>query len=1182
MQLVSRDKRLYVLLIILLSVLAFLWHQNYQRHERYLAQQKARAERHDVATAKTLDQFESRFDWPSTNWFLYPDQQPDLAWQLTTRQTLDAAQAGAHFGYIVLPLQENYPEDDRTALLMASRYLAEQIQRRTHQAVMSPELAYRLLGPTAKQFRDAKAEALAKRFHAKLVVFLGKDKSFGHGHWLHLATILADDSGHIKHYALKNVKLNKGKRPLEPEIERVAPALAAKLVPGAPTPKQKPVVQSVSYQTLPDKLDGLVTDAKTPLDHAVALQLLALLTPHALAYQRHRLFERSLMALEEISPKSAGYDVLKARALFYLYRRPWAMPLLARTSSAAGKALKAYLNGNYPAAAKWTREIKNPVLKAAADLELTDLSYHYYEKPPQPPVSLNLPNLTWASLLDAGFHDDDDWYAPDNQPFFQGLDGLLPSFDKAFSQTQQARVLSGESDGDTTGWDLMQAVFDKAGHQTGEGHFSSRLEAGDLWRLYQDLAVGNSLRHLYRDVQVYGDYDDAVSLAQNLAPSLLGQPHFMNLYAQALYNEAKSVSGNRKNQLLTKAHKLAYDAIVDAGHLSQDSADAYGILSTIASEIPKAKLQFPPHGAYAPWPGLDFPSYALQYVRISSPGGLPYTNSNFGTLEEAAQYKTLQGKALQKVLAARFDGNPLKAAFEASRLENKGDIPGAIKSLEKAIAEGDSAWNTYNELGHLYLGQGQYKKARDTYLRYPPFTDSNSQTPVSDSNDAYDAGSKFFWSGRYVMAEALYQICVSLQTGAASDYSAVERIALLHQDYAKALITAFHDARRYNDRYRFRDYLVLMHLLGYHQQADAGFKALSGRFDTPDLWESKLIGDRMRQVKLSQQIKSSEQFINDHHAPDIPEEARWFIANQLTMDRAPDIAAIKQLKPLDKSPAIHEEMPGKLAQAFNTGHKNQAPVSLNSAPRSPLSQQPHHCAGIATQPAYYDSLLGFTTAFADFSSGHEKAAWHQFLALDCQHAILNNKSLQQALPFMAMTAVEAGNKDHLDRLMAILHKSLDGNNYNLALAEAVQAADQGHAGKALLALKRAFHYHPLTGWRPMGTWYQLALTSEWLYKRTHDRRFIDTALTWANRFEKIQPQFGWAYAFQARYAKDRDTRVQAAAFAHYLDPQSLWLSQVPSSIRKQGKRWWQSHNPFKAAAKTLQDEQARASANQGA
>lgn len=60
----------------------------------------------------------------------------------------------------------------------------------------------------------------------------------------------------------------------------------------------------------------------------------------------------------------------------------------------------------------------------------------------------------------------------------------------------------------------------------------------------------------------------------------------------------------------------------------------------------------------------------------------------------------------------------------------------------------------------------------------------------------------------------------------------------------------------------------------------------------------------------------------------------------------------------------------------------------------------------------------------------------------------------------------------------------------------------------------------------------------------------------------IQPQFAWAYAFEALYAEDEEERVRAAAFAQYLDPNSAWLSKVPEAIRKKGAERWPELNPF--------------------
>jgi len=79
---------------------------------------------------------------------------------------------------------------------------------------------------------------------------------------------------------------------------------------------------------------------------------------------------------------------------------------------------------------------------------------------------------------------------------------------------------------------------------------------------------------------------------------------------------------------------------------------------------------------------------------------------------------------------------------------------------------------------------------------------------------------------------------------------------------------------------------------------------------------------------------------------------------------------------------------------------------------------------------------------------------------------------------------------------------------------------------------------------------------------TGDRRYIDLGLGWAEGFRIAQPQHSWLHSFYAKYATDEKKRVEAAAYAQYLDPDSAWLASVPDKVKQAATIWWQKNNPF--------------------
>jgi hypothetical protein len=154
-------------------------------------------------------------------------------------------------------------------------------------------------------------------------------------------------------------------------------------------------------------------------------------------------------------------------------------------------------------------------------------------------------------------------------------------------------------------------------------------------------------------------------------------------------------------------------------------------------------------------------------------------------------------------------------------------------------------------------------------------------------------------------------------------------------------------------------------------------------------------------------------------------------------------------------------------------------------------------------------------------------------------------------------------------LLAYLGTLKRESHFDAGLTRAVLLASAGDHDQALAALVDAYHSRPHTRWRPFFSWYQLTDTAEWLYKETGDERFLKHALQWAKAYQEIQPQFGWAYAFEAVYSKDRNARIEAAGYASYLDAGSAWLQQVPEDIREQGRKWWSENSPYEQIKKDL-------------
>ncbi len=138
--------------------------------------------------------------------------------------------------------------------------------------------------------------------------------------------------------------------------------------------------------------------------------------------------------------------------------------------------------------------------------------------------------------------------------------------------------------------------------------------------------------------------------------------------------------------------------------------------------------------------------------------------------------------------------------------------------------------------------------------------------------------------------------------------------------------------------------------------------------------------------------------------------------------------------------------------------------------------------------------------------------------------------------------------------------------FDFYLHEAILDAYNGKIEDSILSLKKAFSDDYIRAerelYRPIFRRYQILQICKWLYLEYDDDQYLELALNWARRIQKVTPQHAWAYSFEALYGENRQAKVRAAAYALYLDSKSYWLSLVNEEIKKDAFRWWEENNPF--------------------
>ncbi|MCG8579181.1 MAG: hypothetical protein MI866_04660, partial [Bacteroidales bacterium] len=587
--------------------------------------------------------------------------------------------------------------------------------------------------------------------------------------------------------------------------------------------------------------------------------------------------------------------------------------------------------------------------------------------------------------------------------------------------------------------------------------------------------------------------------------------------------------------------------------------------------------------------GMDLPrAYIVVAKRILSADSvkaLPYDHTNFSTLKSTAHRKKWSDEKLIGFLQRRYKGHPEHASFLADIMLDSNRTDEAIDLLKSVIENDHSDWNAHDRLGELLIQESKYIDADNVYSNYSGFnSDVNSQR-VHLSNNAYLAGNRFYWRGRYDEAKKFYSIAGSLDTGAESGYASLQRLAMMSHDYQTALEYSFRRGKRYNSVYGYRDYLVMMHLLGAHKDAISGFTSLVSRYKKPPIWTSLLIGQRIESGSETNYHKLVGDILEN--APEFMkiQAARYVFLNNIT-DRLPTKTDLSDFPEIQSHPKQRQSVNNVMQKITQELGIKKSTLKCEYDKKE-CQEDKNDVSTVPVNSNRFNKYKNYLDAYIDFKNSEYDKAFEKYLRNNKAESILTKKheysqngklntvlNTNHTLPYLAMSAL----KSDKGKFLQSLKKSIKGihltkeSAFDVLLTESVISASEKQWDKSLDYLKQAFNRRPHTKWRPIYSWYQITEISEWLYLLSNDKRFIDLALDWAKNYQVIQPQFSWAYAFEALYSDNKQNKIKAAAFALYLDRDSYWLSKVPHDIKLLGKEWWKINNPFKIDAMSQQNE----------
>ncbi|MES9942567.1 MAG: hypothetical protein ABW104_21250 [Candidatus Thiodiazotropha sp. 6PLUC2] len=1113
-------------------------------------------------------------------------------WEVEESKNHLSQLGGSQYDVIVLPLQQKLPYYDRVGRVMSARWVANEIEMQAGMRVMSPELALRALGERRRRFDIDAVNGLAQKIDASVIyLYLDNSSSSMGKKEIDLLVVKSNKQGKITNKFILDLQQTSLENPLENVVKNRSQKIVSELFAKDlnKVVNNKPNHQFVDNKqllskSLPESLDELVEKLISPMEHAAYMQLFALMTPSVLRYERDRLFERSLMALSEVDPSSEEYNLLKSRALFHLTRKPVALGGLSDAVKPEEMALKAYLDGNYLDLKQYTQDIDSPLLQLMSYFELKEIQYAYSIEEDQDVVVKNSPK-PWSGLISGVARDNDVWYAPDNTLFLSDLKGLYRKFDIYYERQLNAQVMSGELNIDQISNDVVGKILHKRLENTVKDecclNYNEKLQNSDLWNFYRNHLLANILRRLNRSVNVHGNFDTAHDYALNLESKLEGHPTYTRLYAEASAGLASKKSENEKSFYYKKALELSDKVLTYSGASDLDLLYSELVRNNVLKSSRDLIKNNPPR--FYSMRKRDIPrSYVVVASRVlseDSQEALPYDNINFNILKFTANSQKWSDEKLIKYLESRYIGHPEREVYLANRMIADNQDEKAIDILQKAIKNDRSNWKAYIQLGDLLIGQSKYTEADEMYSTYEGFSGKIDANRVYLANRAYHAGNEFYWHGRHEETKKYYKLAGNLNTGSASGYASLQRIAMMDQDYDSAMEYALRRGKRYNNKYGYRDYLVMMHLLGAHSEAYSGFSNLVERYKSPQLWTSLFVGQRIQ----AKEKVNNEQFVNKYFTSSTTDilktQAARFVFLNKSIDRVPLKKDLSNFPAVDNIPDI-PYMP----LAYIDNMLKKIAVESGVASYGDCKNNTNNCIEYkntefkkSVSQHTYNKYENYLDSYIKFRSGLYKEAFVSYLENDLQDLVLKDEvsydsngalkkrlSANSTLPYIAMSALKNNYAKFLQKLDKTIaeYEISDDSKFDILLTQSIISAQSGDIDKSLELLMSAFSRRPHTKWRPLFSWYQITEISESLYHYTNDKRFLDLALNWAKRYQVIQPQFSWAYAFEALYSENQQDRIRASGFALYLDRDSYWLSMVPDEIKKLGKEWWKKNNPF--------------------
>ena len=1101
---------------------------------------------------------------------------PESAWQANEAKIYADLLASRKFDILVVPFQvQEYGLDRPTRSLMTAE-LSRAIGRAQSSPMPDPYLVQKALGDGARRFKPEFVLDLATRVGAKRVIwsYVGHDRdgkmtiTVKDQQWRGGDAQPPVDPGVIRNYEEFPFS---SERPAIEVYQSVLPQLLKDLGYDAASSRPQQSESSFTETALPATPYGLTGGDANPARDAYYLQLLGELTPRRAERTRERLFEKSLLAIEHMTPTSPQYRALKARAYLYLGLRPAALKVLGEPVTAEEKALRAALNGNLPDVRSFAAQERQPVPRLMEMLEANAIAADYQvltqNESAAEAASLKLPGEFWPTIAARAFTDWDEWTQQENIVLKYMLDQELPVAGYTAEGIIRGAAAIGDLSKAQTRADLsvlehVHRLFSADPAKWCCSMPADRPTAADYLDFMQATATDNLMRRANFYSSVQGNSEGALEFLATIESVYGGFPEFALERAKAEFASAQRMEGIAREGQSRAAYLDALNAVYWSNGQTRVAADGeqlqgalgrhdFGFVdSWYASDLPFRSF----------FPDWERGGDALFMLRHAG-AALQSSTSDFDPVRNLAELlgrgggKPKEIDAIVESVRGRFAGCPDRDAFLAERSLKKGDFAAAEMHYREGIKDAPGNWLSYDGLGTVLVRQGKAQEAARAFMSYPGFRKDSGDNRVALSNYAFEAGSYFYWSGEFELAKPLYRISADLQTGSDGSLTSEIRLHLLDGDYQDAVAGSLVRARRYGSPQAYRDYLGMLHAMGQSEAAWSAFDALVPQLPGSQLWETALVGHRIAHASESDIAAWAGQgrFMGNEGMRDAA--ARYLVRAGIT-DRMPSGTFVQSVGALAWPVWRLPQDEGTVVRAGHFGGPPQVvgpkePTGGSILPMGEFERQ-------AKEPVTSD-LAYFVDAYRALRLGNASGAVVIFKEATTFYDPIH-PDLSYLLPYYAFAAAKVGDtsavESNLDRIAP------DRRGFDYYLAKAVIAGLKNETQDSLGLLKSALFRRPYTEERSVYPDYQYAETVEWLYQATGKSEYRDVALDWVRKVERFTPWYAWPYAMQAELESNAAQRGRAIAMAAYLDPGSERLSKLPKAEVANAVRAFKGINPF--------------------